>query len=78
MEIRATVSKSIADYQDYLWIFRNGSAAQHLWIDRTCDALYWANRKEMQKCETVTCTDTGEKFDIYRNIQRNLACAIPA
>lgn len=47
-------------------------------IDYTHDALYWCNRHGMAFCETITLSDTGEKFDIWENKARGLSCAIPA
>jgi len=45
-------------------------------IDRSFDALYWCNRKKMQKTDTVKL-QSGEMMDIYRNDARQLICAIP-
>ena len=45
-------------------------------IDRSFNALYWCNRQEMQKTDTVLL-QSGETMDIYRNDSKNLICAIP-
>ena len=45
-------------------------------IDRSYDALYWCNRHDMQKTDTVKL-QSGETMDIYRNDARQEICAIP-
>jgi hypothetical protein len=46
-------------------------------IDKAKDALYWCKRHGMTFVETIAADDTGDKFDIYTNQERGLACAIP-
>ncbi len=46
-------------------------------IDRSPSSHYWIERQGMTKADNITL-ESGEKFDIYRNDARGLACAIPA
>lgn len=63
-------------FADSLWIYRNGTLSSSMNIDRTYDALYWMKRFEMTKCETVI-SESGEKFDIYKNDEFHRLCAVP-
>lgn len=76
METKALVRKNKAvENREDLWIYRNGTCISMIVIDRTCDALYWCDRQNMEKAETYT-TDAGETFNIYRR-GNDLAVAIP-
>lgn len=75
MKMTANIHKATG-FPDSLWVRVEGHLIHSITIDRTYDALDWCKRKMMVCIDTIKA-DTGEKFDIYTNFQKNLICAIP-